>query len=85
MQQRKQLFARQLLKSVPLAERIRSVLAERPGHSAPRARFQQELEDHLSDSAADETIDAIIRWARYAEVFSYDDSKEIFSLDDIAA
>jgi NitT/TauT family transport system ATP-binding protein len=85
MQQRKELFARQLLKSVPLAERIRSVLAERPGRSAPRARFQQELEDHLSDSAADETIDAIIRWARYAEVFSYDDSKEIFSLDDIAA
>jgi NitT/TauT family transport system ATP-binding protein len=83
MQQRKELFARQLLKSVPLAERIRTVLAERPGHVAPRARFQQELEDSLSDNAAEETIDAIIRWGRYAEVFSYDDSKELFSLEDI--
>ena len=85
MQERKDMFARQLLKSVPLAERIRTVLQERPGKIAPRARFQQELEDHLSDSAADETIDAIIRWGRYAEVFNYDDSKEMFSLEDIQA
>lgn len=84
-QQRKALFARQLLSWVPLAERIRSVLQERPGRIAPRARFQQELEDTLSDTAADETIDAIIRWGRYAEVFNYDDKRELFGLDDIEA
>ena len=54
-------------------------------HRAPRARFQQELEDFLSDVAAEETIDAIIGWGRYAEIFNYDDKREIFSLDEIEA
>ena len=85
VQQRKQVFAQQLLRQVPLAARIKSILQERPGQRAPRARFQQELEDHLSDDAAEETIDAIIRWGRYAEIFSYDDKREIFSLEDIAS
>jgi NitT/TauT family transport system ATP-binding protein len=85
MQQRKELFARQLIMRVPLAARIRAVLQERPGHRAPRARFQQELEDHLSDNAAEITIDAIVNWGRYAEIFNYDDQTEVFSLDDIEA
>lgn len=85
IQQRKKLFAQRLLKSVPMASRIRSVLQERPGHRAPRARFQQELEDSLSDSAAEQTIDAIIDWGRYAEIFNYDDKREIFNLDEIEA
>ena len=85
VQQRKQVFAQQLLRQVPLAARIKAILQERPGQRAPRARFQQELEDHLSDDAAEETIDAIIRWGRYAEIFSYDDKREIFSLEDIAS
>ncbi|MDY7548618.1 nitrate/sulfonate/bicarbonate ABC transporter ATP-binding protein [Glaciimonas sp. Gout2] len=85
VQQRKQVFAQQLLRQVPLAARIKAILQERPNQRAPRARFQQELEDHLSDDAAEETIDAIIRWGRYAEIFSYDDKREIFSLEDIAS
>ncbi|PUA16496.1 AAA-associated domain-containing protein [Glaciimonas sp. PCH181] len=85
VQQRKQVFAQQLLRQVPLAARIKSILQERKGQRAPRARFQQELEDYLSDEAAEETIDAIIRWGRYAEIFSYDDKREIFSLEDIAS
>jgi NitT/TauT family transport system ATP-binding protein len=85
IQQRKGYFAQRLLTNVPLAARIRAVLQERPGHRAPRARFQQELEDFLSDSAAEQTIDAIIGWGRYAEIFNYDDKREIFSLDEIEA
>jgi NitT/TauT family transport system ATP-binding protein len=85
IQQRKGLFAQRLLKNVPLAARILAILHERPGHRAPRARFQQELEDFLSDVAAEETIDAIIGWGRYAEIFNYDDKREIFSLDEIEA
>jgi NitT/TauT family transport system ATP-binding protein len=83
MQERKQMFAQHLLRVVPLAARIVTVLKERPGHRAPRARFQQELEDYLSDDAAEQTIDAIILWGRYAEIFSYDDKREVFSLEDI--
>jgi len=80
-QARKNLFAERLLASVPLAQHIRHVLDERPGHSAPRVRFQQELEDHLSDKAAEETLDTVINWGRYAESFAYNDEAELFSLE----
>ncbi len=44
-------------------------------------RFEPELEDHLSDGAAQETIDTVINWGRYAEIFAYDDETEMFSLE----
>lgn len=82
-QERKMLFAEHLLRHVPLAAWIKKVLNERPGHRAPRVRFEQELEDFLSDSAAEETLDAVINWGRYAEIFSYNDQAETFSLEDV--
>jgi NitT/TauT family transport system ATP-binding protein len=82
-QPRKVVFAEHLLRCVPLAARIRNVLNERPGHRAPRVRFEQELEDFLSDRAAEETLDTVINWGRYGEVFSYNDQSELFSLEDV--
>ncbi len=82
-QERKQMFADHLLRQVPLAARIRKVLSERPRHRAPRVRFEQELEDFLSDSAAQETLESVINWGRYAEIFSYNDQTETFSLEDV--
>ncbi|MEX3548064.1 MAG: nitrate/sulfonate/bicarbonate ABC transporter ATP-binding protein [Burkholderia sp.] len=82
-QERKMMFADHLLRHVPLAARIKKVLNERPGHRAPRVRFEQELEDFLSDSAAEETLDAVIDWGRYGEIFSYNDQTEVFSLEDV--
>jgi NitT/TauT family transport system ATP-binding protein len=81
-QTRKEIFAHHLLASVPLAQHIKRVLDERPGHRAPRVRFEQELEDYLSDAAAEETPDAVIDWGRYAEIFAYNDQAEMFSLED---
>jgi NitT/TauT family transport system ATP-binding protein len=81
-QPRKIMFAQHLLASVPLAQHIRHVLDERPGHRAPRMRFEQELEDYLSDGAAEETLDTVIDWGRYAEIFAYQDQSEMFSLED---
>lgn len=81
-QPRKIMFAQHLLASVPLAQHIRHVLDERPGHRAPRMRFEQELEDYLSDGAAEETLDTVIDWGRYAEIFEYQDQAEMFSLED---
>ncbi|SOE94134.1 NitT/TauT family transport system ATP-binding protein [Burkholderia sp. D7] len=82
-QERKTMFAEHLLRHVPLATQIRKVLNERPGHRAPRVRFEQELEDFLSDSGAKETLDAVINWGRYGEIFSYNDKTELFSLADV--
>lgn len=82
-QERKVLFAEHLLRHVPLAAKIRSVLQERRGQRAPRVRFEQELEDSMSDDLAQETLDTAINWGRYAEIFSYNDHTETFSLEDV--
>jgi NitT/TauT family transport system ATP-binding protein len=78
---RKQLFARHLLTYVPLASQIRRVLDERSSHVAPKSRFSDELEDHMSPGAAQQTLRAVISWGRYAEVFAYDDETSMFSLE----
>jgi NitT/TauT family transport system ATP-binding protein len=82
-QERKTLFAEHLVKHVPLAARIRQVLQERNGHRAPRVRFEQELEDSLTDAFVEKTLESVITWGRYAEIFSYDDHTETFSLEDV--
>ena len=79
--ERKQLFAQHLLTYLALAAHIRRVLDERPSHRAPWSRFSDELEDHMSPEAAEQTLRAIISWGRYAEVFAYDDGTQMFSLE----
>jgi NitT/TauT family transport system ATP-binding protein len=61
---RKRLFQRQLLNYVPLAAHIRHVLQERANHMAPKSRFFDELEDHMSTEDAELTLRAVIGWGR---------------------
>jgi NitT/TauT family transport system ATP-binding protein len=82
--QRKQLFAKHLMSYVPLAAHIRRVLDDRASHQAPATRFRDELEDFMSEPYAEETMDAIISWGRFAEVFAYHEDDDRFSLDDPA-
>jgi NitT/TauT family transport system ATP-binding protein len=82
--ERKQIFARQLLAYVPLAAHIRRVLDDRDSHQAPASRFRDELEDFMSEPRAEETMDAVVSWGRYAEVFAYHDDEDRFSLDNPA-
>ncbi|WP_377297516.1 AAA-associated domain-containing protein [Rhizobium sp. SGZ-381] len=78
---RKQLFASHLTAYVPLAALMRRVLEERPSHTAPAARFLTELEDHMSEAYAEDTLKTIISWGRYAELFAYDEHAEMFILE----
>jgi len=78
---RKKLFQRQLLAYVPLAAHIRHVLQDRANHVAPKTRFFDELEDHMSSEDAELTLRAVIGWGRYAEAFAYDDDSGTFSLE----
>src|SRR5476651_983686 len=79
--ERKRLFSQHLLSYVPLAAHIRRVLDERTSHTAPKTRFFDELEDHMAEDAAEETLRTIISWGRYAEAFAYDDQSQSFSLE----
>jgi NitT/TauT family transport system ATP-binding protein len=80
-EERKRLFREHLIRFVPLAAHIRRVLDEREGHIAPRARFEPELEDHLSRIDAQRTLQAVIGWGRYAELFAYDYDRGVLSLE----
>jgi NitT/TauT family transport system ATP-binding protein len=84
LDERKKIFARQLLSYVPLAAHIRRILDERASHVAPMSRFSDELEDYMTPQAAEQTLRAVISWARYAEIFAYDDEGATFSLENPA-
>ena len=79
--ERKKLFAHHLITYVPLAAHIKRVLDERANHRAAASRFREELEDHMTEEFAEQTLRAIIGWARYAEAFAYDEDAGVFSLE----
>jgi NitT/TauT family transport system ATP-binding protein len=81
LNERKEIFSRAITTHVPLAAHIRRVLDERASHAAPKTRFLDELEDHMAEDAAEETLKTIVSWARFSELFSYDDDAAQFSLE----
>jgi NitT/TauT family transport system ATP-binding protein len=82
--ERKKLFQHRLVTYVPLAGHIRRVLDEHASHTARKSRFLDELEDHMTPKAAEQMLNAVTSWGRYAEAFVYDDRAEVFSLENPA-
>src|SRR6185312_13382920 len=82
-EERKGIFADALRAHVPLVNMIRQVLDERWNHRASAVRFRDELEDHMSPDYAEDTLRTVVAWGRYAELFSYDEEAEQFSLEEI--
>ncbi len=78
---KKKIFADHLLKYVPMAQHVRRVLDDRPHHRASEERFLAELENYLSEQAAEETLKVVIDWGRYAEIFAYDVNTGQLSLE----
>lgn len=81
LDERKQIFSRSLMSGVPLAAHIYSVLRQNPGRGVPPVRFLDELEDEMSEDDAEETLKTVISWARFADLFSYDDDNAQFFLE----
>jgi NitT/TauT family transport system ATP-binding protein len=79
--ERRALFEAALRSRVKMAANIRSVLDERWNHRANAARFRDELEDHMSPDYAEDTLRAVIGWARFAELFNYDEEADQFFLE----
>ncbi|MBV8456021.1 MAG: nitrate/sulfonate/bicarbonate ABC transporter ATP-binding protein [Acetobacteraceae bacterium] len=79
-EQRKKIFAAALQENVPLVKAIRQVVDERWNHRASAVRFRDELEDHMSPEYAEDSLRTAISWGRFAELFSYDEEAETFSL-----
>jgi NitT/TauT family transport system ATP-binding protein len=78
---RKKIFAEHLMSYVPLARHIRHELDKNPDHRVSEERFWGELEDYLSQEAAEEVLTIVIDWGRYAEIFAYDYNTGMLSLE----
>jgi NitT/TauT family transport system ATP-binding protein len=59
--ERKGLFAQHVLTSIPLAAHIKHVLDECASHRVHASRFGDELEDHMSEEDAEQTLRASSR------------------------
>ena len=79
--ERKKIFAAHLMSYVPLAKHVREVLDEAPDHIAEEKVFLAELSEHLSEQAAEEVLEVVIDWGRYAEIFAYDYNSGHLSLE----
>lgn len=78
---RKKIFAEHLLQYIPIAHVIRQYLDEEHDHRATESIFLKELEKKLSADAAEEVLEVVIAWGRYAEVFAYDYDTGVLSLE----
>jgi NitT/TauT family transport system ATP-binding protein len=79
--ERKRIFGRLLYRYVPFIAHVRRVLDDRESHAAPKSRFLDELEDYMTGDAAEDTLRAVTAWARFAELFAYDDDTGMFSME----
>ena len=78
--ERKTIVREQALKNVPLMERILWVLESKRNGQMPREFFLEILQNSLGKDEAEQQLDTLISWGRYAELFAYDeDSKLIYS------
>lgn len=79
--ERKKLFSIHLKKYVPLARYIYDQLIHHPRHRALEENFLSLLEDYLSEAEAERVLSTVIEWGRYAELFAYDYSSGVLSLE----
>jgi len=78
---RKKIFSIHLKKYVPLARYINDQLIRHPRHRALEEHFLSLLEDYLSEEEAERVLRTVIEWGRYAELFAYDYSSGVLSLE----
>lgn len=77
----KKIFAQHLLAFVPMARYIREIIDEKPTHEANESFFLDVLEKYLSEQSAQEVLEVVIEWGRYAEIFAYDYNSGLLSFE----
>lgn len=80
-EERREIMRTALLHHVPLIRSIRAVLDERTGHRTGAGRFREELEETMSPGYAEQTLTTATNWARYTELFDFDEEADQFMLD----
>lgn len=69
----KDLFRRQVYENIVLVRQIVDQLQTATQHSFHEGALLEQLQEHFSEPEARRQLDTAIDWARYAELFAYDD------------
>ncbi len=77
--ERKAIWREQLLK-LPLFRMVRDVLQQQPGHAVDRDFVLETLVMHLPQEDYEKTFSTFVRWARFGNLFAYNETSETISL-----
>ena len=69
--ERQQMFAKQLLKRVPLAAHIQHSLLQDPSGEIKEEHFLALLRESLNQEEAERVLKVAIEWGRHGEVYRY--------------
>lgn len=81
----KQIFRDQTLAHVSILRKIVHALEQAPGHVVPEEHILHLLEEHFGPQEAQAQMDTAINWGRYAELFSFQEDRGIFRLEEPVA
>lgn len=81
----KKVFRDQALASISILRKIVHELQNAPAHTLPERHFLEMLEQHFSEEEAQSQLQTAINWGRYAELFSFQDDRELFRLEELEA
>ncbi|WP_018132234.1 ABC transporter ATP-binding protein [Effusibacillus pohliae] len=79
--ERKDILKHQVLKNVPIMERIIWILQSKRNNRMSRDFFSQIFRKHFGDEEAEKQLDICIGWARQAELFAYDEHAKMLFLE----
>jgi len=80
----KKIFRDQVIKNVSIVRKIVEALQAAPRHVLPEEHFIQLLEMHFSQAEAQAQLNTAINWGRYAELFSFQEDRGMFRLEEEA-
>ena len=78
----KKVFREQALAHVSILRQIVQALEAAPRHVLPEEHFLQFLELHFSEAEAQAQLETAINWGRYAELFTFQEDRGMFRLEE---
>ena len=78
----KKIFRDQVIKNISIVRKIVEALQAAPRHILPEEHFLQLLETHFSEEEAQAQLNTAINWGRYAELFSFQEDRGMFRLEE---
>ncbi len=78
----KKVFRDQALIHVSILRQIVQALQAAPGHVLPEEHAVNLLKPHFGEEEAQAQLDTAINWGRYAELFSYQEERGMFRLEE---